>query len=494
MRILFVVLPHSPHTVRWTRIVAETGWDVHLFPSYEVDNLLDGYSDKITVHGLQLSRRERIIRGVAPRTRLAVSRVGLRTVRLGHRLLQRNEREPGRLVQFLERKLSDRATHATSDYAAARSPEKFARVPWVVPRPPRVSETTEQLRSTDGQPDSARHEDLAAAAGIINTRANPRAHMLANLIDRVRPDIVHSLTVGQTGYLTMTARLLVPDRFPTWIVSNWGSDIHLWGRVSKYQAAIRCVLGSCDFYTAECDRDVALAREFGFRGDVPGVFPAGGGFDLAHLRSMRQPGPPSTRRLIMLKGYQGEIGRALTGLRAIERCADALQGYRIAIYLADPDVRVAAELVSRRTGIPIEIVPFQPTQDGIWRLHGQARASIGLGISDGISTSALEAMIMGSLPIQSDTSCLNEWVECGKTGFIVPAEDPRAVEATLRRAVTDDAFVDRAAEQNAEVATARLDYRIVQEQVRSMYRSIMQHVERKGTGLPTPNQRRARRG
>jgi glycosyltransferase involved in cell wall biosynthesis len=81
-------------------------------------------------------------------------------------------------------------------------------------------------------------------------------------------------------------------------------------------------------------------------------------------------------------------------------------------------------------------------------------------------------MIMGSFPIQSNTSCADEWLRHGESGFIVPAEDSTPIAESIRRAVTDDALVDKASEINLKVARARLDTSVVKPQVVEMYKQI----------------------
>jgi glycosyltransferase involved in cell wall biosynthesis len=300
------------------------------------------------------------------------------------------------------------------------------------------------------------------------------------MIHWLKPDVVHSMEIQRAGYLTSAARAKLGSRFPTWVVSNWGSDIYLFGRLSEHQEKIRAVMSACDYYHTECHRDIALAKQFGFKGEVMPVFPVTGGFDLEQARQLRQPGPTSARRLIALKGYQGWAYRGLVGLRAIELCADVLKekGYRIAIYLASQDVKIAAELLAKSSGLPIDIVPRVPHEEML-RLHGRSRVSIGLSISDALSTSALEALVMGSFPIQSNTSCLGELLRDGESGMLVHPEDPEAVAAALRRAVTDDELVDRAAEINARIAAEYLDQSVVRPQVVQMYESISAQVRSK---------------
>lgn len=298
-----------------------------------------------------------------------------------------------------------------------------------------------------------------------------RKLQLKNVIQWLHPDIIHSMEIQHAGYLTLEVKKRCLGRFPPWIVSNWGSDIYLFGRLAQHADKIKEILATCDYYSCECQRDVQLAKQMGLRGEVLPVLPNTGGYDLARIAQFRQPGPASRRRLILLKGYTGWSGRALVGLRAIELCADKLKGYNVAVYLAEDDVKIAAELVSQSTGIPIEVIPYSPHEDML-RLFGRARVSIGLGISDAISTTLLEAMVMGSFPIQSCTACADEWIVDGQSGFIVPPEDPEPIAAAIRRAVSDDALVDRAAELNAKVAQERLDKAIIRPQVIAMYEKI----------------------
>ncbi len=380
MRILFVGLPESIHTVRWIEQISDQGWDIHFFPVTSA--ALHPMFRNITVYRMSAARAP----GLDPSVRVR----GLWPLRKG----------------------------------AARLTSMVDNAAW-----------------------------------------------LARIIRWLKPDIVHSLGIQHGGYPALDAKVLLKRRFPPWIVANWGSDVYLFGRLAEHAERIRAVLSSCDYYQAECHRDVDLGRRFDFQGEILPVLPVTGGLDIEPARRLRHPGPTSERRLIAVKGYQHFAGRALVGLRAIELCADALAGYRIAVYLASPEVRIAAELLAQNTGLPIEIIPHGSHEDML-RLHGLARISIGLSISDSISTSVLEAMTMGSFPIQSHTGCANEWFRDGEGGVLVHPEDPEGVASAIRRAIADDALVDRAAEINGQVVAERLDHAVVRPQVIAMYNRV----------------------
>ena len=326
--------------------------------------------------------------------------------------------------------------------------------------------------------------ECAAQAGrfiLKRIRLSYRTFQLIHLIRKLRPDMIHSMEIQAAGYLVLDAKRRYKKKFPPWIVTNWGSDIYLFGRLADHTDRIKSVLAACDYYSCECQRDVRLAEKMGLKGEVLPVLPNTGGFDLKRTTRFRQSGQTSERRLILLKGYQHFAGRALVALRAVSLCANELKGYRVLIYSPSADVKIAAEVVSRSTGISIDVIP-PCSHDEMLKLYGAARVYIGLSISDAISTSLLEAIVMGTFPIQSCTSSADEWIRDGETGFIVPPEDPEPVAMAIRRALSDDALVNRAAELNAIVARDRLDELIIRPQVIAMYKKIVAQTRARDRG------------
>jgi glycosyltransferase involved in cell wall biosynthesis len=412
VKILLVAMVDSIHTARWIEQIADQGWDIHIFPSvvtYKVHPQLKN----ITIY--RPDGRKLVIKEHGLTNNRVAQEVKVNSIKL-----QRKDGLLGRLANLFFK----------------------------------ASPVFKELLVT-----------LFSRFGVSQ---------LNRIIRKVQPDIIHSLEFQHAGYLTLKVKNQYTGKFPTWITTNWGSDIYLFGRLAKHEVKIREVLAECDFYSCECHRDVKLAREFGFTGQVLPVFPNAGGFDFSNIEKLQQPGPASARRKIMLKGYQGWAGRALVGLRALERCLDVLEEYEIVIHSAKCDeVMIATELFTKKTGIKVTIVdPGQPHQE-ILRLHGQSRISIGLSISDGISTSFLEALVMGSFPIQSFTACADEWIEDGKTGILVHPDDPDNVEKAIRRALTEDFLIDKAAELNYETARNRLDQSSLKIKVINLYKKAV---------------------
>lgn len=306
-----------------------------------------------------------------------------------------------------------------------------------------------------------------------------RLHHLIWVIKTFKPDIIHSLGIQTAGYLTLSAKQKIKANFPKWIVTNWGSDIYLFGRLKKHRERIKAVLEECDYYSCECQRDIEIAKQYGFKKTTLPVFPNSGGFDLQKIQKLQNRTPTSKRHSIILKGYQHWAGRALVGIHALERCKDLLKEYEIIIHsvLGDDNndisgVRIAAELLEKSLGIRVTILPNNTPHDLVLAAHASARISIGLSISDAISTSLLEAMAMKSFPIQSWTACANEWVTHNETALLVPPEDPEIIEKAIRRALTDDKFVDKATEVNYRTILQNLDDKIIKQKIINFYQFV----------------------
>lgn len=317
---------------------------------------------------------------------------------------------------------------------------------------------------------------LATAIRYVARHVVPayRQWQLAWLIQRLKPDIIHTMEIQSAGYRVSALRKNWTGQFPRWILTNWGSDIYYFSNFDDHKEKIVEALSLCDYFSCECRRDVHLAHTFGFDKQVLPVMPVSGGFDLSAMRRLRQKGPTSARRVILIKGYHNWAGRALVAIEALALCAQYIHHYQIVIYSADDVVRQRANALLKPLHIDVTFIPLRSDHQTILRYFGKARVAIGLSISDGISTLVLEAMVMGAFPIQSNTSCAGEWIKDGQTGIIVPPEDVRAVARALQKALTDDAMVDSGAKHNDQVAEKELDISVMKPKVISFYEHVYQ--------------------
>ncbi|MBX9727171.1 MAG: glycosyltransferase family 4 protein, partial [Rickettsiales bacterium] len=297
--------------------------------------------------------------------------------------------------------------------------------------------------------------------------------VLARLIKKLKPDLIHSMEFQHAGYNVLRTKELMGNRkFPKWLATNWGSDIYYYQRFPDHYQQISRLLKQIDYYSCECTRAIGLAREMGMQAKAMPVLPNTGGFDIEAIAPQRAAMQPSNRRMIMVKGYQHFAGRSLTALDALQACAESLRDYRIVVFSASStEVADRVEELKIFHGLNIHILPHSD-HGTMLKYFAHARIYLGVSISDAISTSMLEAMAMGAFPIQTTTACCEEWNEDGVSGFHIPPDDVEFIADRIRRAIADDALVDSAAAINWQTVMTRLDQDILRVKEVDFYNEI----------------------
>ena len=243
-----------------------------------------------------------------------------------------------------------------------------------------------------------------------------RGSLLKAAIRSFQPNVVHSLELQNAGYVALRAMSTGKPKGLKLLVTNWGSDIFWFQRFPKHKVKLQKLMKLADVYSAECERDVVLARNLGFTGQAMPVIPNAGGFSEADFAIPRLA--LSERKTIALKGYHGWVGRAKVSLEAVREMSEELQGYKIIVYSANRSVLKLAKQVSKQTGLEINAFgKGAMSHKQVLEMFTQSKIYVGLSESDGISTSMLEAMAMGAIPVQTSTACCDEWF--GDSGVAV---------------------------------------------------------------------------
>jgi len=235
-----------------------------------------------------------------------------------------------------------------------------------------------------------------------------RGLLLRHFITKYNPAIVHALELQNAGYVALRALEKRKPKGLKLIVTNWGSDIFWFQKYHKHKDKLMRLLAIADAYSAECQRDVTLAKELGFAGKVMPVVPNAGGFSEEDIS--RPSLPVEKRNTIAIKGYDGWVGRAKVALEAVRQMPTELEGFEIQVYSANKSVLSLAKKVSAETGLTIKAFGKGAlSHKQVLDMFARSRIYVGLSESDGISTSMLEAMAMGAIPVQTSTACCDEW-------------------------------------------------------------------------------------
>ncbi|CAN2244802.1 GT4_PimA-like domain containing protein [actinobacterium SCGC AAA044-D11] len=285
-------------------------------------------------------------------------------------------------------------------------------------------------------------------------KINLRARYLRKLLHKEKFDYVHALEIQGAGYLCDEA---IDKKDFKFILTNWGSDIFYFQHLPEHLPKIESALAKADLYSAECNRDYKLALDLGFKGVQLPCIPNGGGLIDSEILDIGIPA--SERKNIVVKAYGGTFGR---GALAIEAVSKALLEYRdltAYFYSVTEDLIGSVEDLAKTFGSRIG---FSTTKNPIShselsKIFEKSRIYIGCSVSDGISTSFLEALAKGVYPIQTITSCAGEWISKGAVASLVDL-DKVQLEIELFKAVVGDQLVDEASESNRNLANNHLNF------------------------------------
>ena len=302
----------------------------------------------------------------------------------------------------------------------------------------------------------------------IPLRNSLRSRLLRNLINENYFDLIHVLEIQHAGYLLLDTKLTTT--LPKVFVTNWGSDIYWFEQFPKHKAKIIQLLQIASHYSAECQRDIEIVSRLGYIGTTMPVIPNSGGINLQEIP--KHLSPPSQRKKIMIKGYTGFVGRALLSIKACELVAEHLHDYEVVIYSASFKARIRALKLRCIHKVHVTIIKKRTPHHRMIQLFSEARIYIGISLSDGISTSLLEAMATGCYPIQTDTSCANEWLT-NKSFQTISDISVNSISAALEKALTHDSEVDTIALSNMATIEARADSLKIEKIAHDFYLTIV---------------------
>jgi len=296
-----------------------------------------------------------------------------------------------------------------------------------------------------------------------------RSNDLIQLVDKNNFAYIHVLELQGAGYLLnyVSSILLSKSKI---IVTNYGSDIYYFKNLAKDVLLIRKTLSRADFYSAECERDYALAQELGFNGQNLPCIPNAGGFDLSKYRTNFIP--PSGRNQIIIKGYGGLFGRADIPIKLIIDIATEFPKVDFFIYSLTKELEfiINGFPPNLKQRVKVSRVRSRLKHHRIISEFMKSRIYVGCSESDGVSTSFLESLITGAYPVQTSTSCASEWVSRGAICSIVPL-DADQVYQSIRQALQSDQLVDGASEENFKIAQKYLNYEVIKEEALKFYRA-----------------------
>ena len=264
---------------------------------------------------------------------------------------------------------------------------------------------------------------------------------LRRLVDTAHPDLIHALRIPFEG---MVAAAACPPGVPL-AVSIWGNDLTLQApRNPLIARATRRVLARAELLFADCQRDLDLAKTWGFRSTIPPLaLPGGGGIDMTKYGESALGREPSSdcqeqesdhRIIVNARGLRQYV-RNDTLLDALSVLAQEIDPrVRMVFVDASDDKNLCAEIAQHPLADKI-IVTGRRSPGEMAELFRRAEVSVSITDHDGTPNSLLEAMAAGAVPVCGDIPAIREWIEHGRNGFLAAPDNSSDVASALRIAM-----------------------------------------------------------
>ena len=300
------------------------------------------------------------------------------------------------------------------------------------------------------------------------------ARRLREVLARIQPDMIHAMRIPFEGMLSALAEPQQPL-----LISVWGNDFTLHAPSTPLMTRYtRLSLLRANALHADCQRDLKLARSWGFEMGKPAiVLPGGGGvqMDIFH------PPVAQIEEIRATKGVPTVINPR--GFRAYVRNDTFFQAIPIILQQHSPVKFVCATMQGESRAERwvkeldiagyIDLLPKQ-TRPEMAELFSQAQVTASITTHDGTPNTLLEALACGCFPIVGDIESLREWIMDGGNGFLVYPSDPKALAQAILTALDQDHLRANARQHNTRLIAEKAEYGQVMERAEMFYRELIE--------------------
>jgi len=232
----------------------------------------------------------------------------------------------------------------------------------------------------------------------------------------------------------------------------------------------RRVLRTVTALHTDCERDLKLARQWGFRQDRPAILaPGNGGI---RRESFHPPIKPVDEPVVIQP----------RGIRAYVRNESFFQAIPL-VLAGRPEARfVCASMAEEPEAVKwvkelqieraVELLPaFPHAAMGDW--FRKAQILVSPAIHDGTPNSLLEGMACGCFPIVGDIESIREWIVHGRNGLLVDPDDSNSMAEAMLLAMERTDLRRDAAGLNANLIATRAEYRETMARVTDFYQDVV---------------------
>lgn len=302
-----------------------------------------------------------------------------------------------------------------------------------------------------------------------NWRILFHAGKLKQLMNEIRPDVVHAL------YATSYGMLGARSGFHPFIVTPLGSDVLVSPKQSIfYRLLLRYVLKRADVVTAIAPHIRQAVLELGCEEqkikDI--VF----GIDTRLFCPNADVLPGTVFTISSIRNFE-PIYNLDIFLEAIAKFRTKVPDFRV-VMTGDGSLRQELEQLAKKLDIAA-VISFRGrvSQPEIIDVLRRSHVSVSVSSSDGNNLSLLEAMACGAYPVATDIPANRAWIKPEVNGTLVNVRDVDSlVNALLDVHENYSLYNKRAQEYSKDVLSERGDWEKNMEQMNRIYLKLQEHA------------------
>ena len=291
------------------------------------------------------------------------------------------------------------------------------------------------------------------------------ASQLRSFIEKVKPDLVHAMRIPYEGMMAADAYNGTPL-----LVSTWGNDFTLHASSTRLMSHYtRWTMQVTDALHADCQRDVRLAREWGFGQGKPSlVAPGNGGIRTEVFYPPASPveGPV----IINPRGFRPYV-RNDVFFRAIPLVLAKQPEAKFIFNLMAGEPQALAWIQELNINHAVELLPPQ-TPPQMAESFRRAQIVASPSVHDGTPNTLLEGIACGCFPAAGDLESIREWITSNENGLLFDPTDPQSIAEAILTAIQNKNLRRNAAGLNQNMISERAEYRHNMERAENFYRQV----------------------
>ncbi|MCJ7434952.1 MAG: glycosyltransferase family 4 protein [Anaerolineales bacterium] len=299
----------------------------------------------------------------------------------------------------------------------------------------------------------------------------PRASQrLRAIIQQIRPDLIHAMRIPYEGMLAADAYIMgVPL-----IVSVWGNDFTLHASSTPLMRHYtHWTMKVADALHADCERDIRLGKEWGFRADKPTLVTPGNGGIRSDI--FYPPTKPVEEPVIINpRGFRAYV-RNDNFFKAIPLVLDKYPGAKFICASMAGESQARQWIQRFNISHAVELLAPMPHAQMADVFRG-AQIIVSPSIHDGTPNSLLEGIACGCFPLAGDLESIREWITPNENGLLFDSTDHQSIANFIVQAIENKSLRQKATGLNIKLIATRAEYWQCMDQVDKFYSYVIRNT------------------